>query len=67
MSNPRTALIVVDVQNDFLPSGSLAVPDGDAIKPVISQLLDPESYQWDIVIASQVRHYTVGADNRTGT
>lgn len=25
------ALIIVDVQNDFLPGGALAVPDGDAV------------------------------------
>jgi len=28
---PGDALIVVDVQNDFLPGGSLAVPEGDAV------------------------------------
>lgn len=30
---PRSgdALIIVDLQNDFLPGGSLAVPDGDAV------------------------------------
>ncbi|KPK37772.1 MAG: hypothetical protein AMJ69_10410 [Gammaproteobacteria bacterium SG8_47] len=28
---PGDALIVVDVQNDFLPGGSLAVPDGNAV------------------------------------
>lgn len=28
---PGCALIVVDVQNDFLPGGSLAVPEGDAV------------------------------------
>ncbi len=27
----RDALILVDVQNDFLPGGSLAVPDGNAV------------------------------------
>ena len=27
----RTALLAVDVQGDFLPGGSLAVPDGDAV------------------------------------
>lgn len=32
------ALLVVDVQNDFLPGGALAVPDGDRIIPVINQL-----------------------------
>jgi nicotinamidase/pyrazinamidase len=31
-------LLVVDVQNDFCPGGSLAVPDGDAIVPVINRL-----------------------------
>ena len=30
------ALIIVDVQSDFLPGGSLGVPDGDAIVPVIN-------------------------------
>jgi nicotinamidase/pyrazinamidase len=30
------ALIVVDVQNDFLPGGNLAVLDGDAVVPVLN-------------------------------
>lgn len=33
------ALIVVDVQNDFLPGGALAVNDGDAVIPVINEYL----------------------------
>jgi nicotinamidase/pyrazinamidase len=33
------ALIVVDVQRDFCPGGALAVPDGDAVVPVINRLL----------------------------
>ncbi|WP_172121720.1 MULTISPECIES: bifunctional nicotinamidase/pyrazinamidase [unclassified Devosia] len=35
---PHDVLIVVDVQNDFLPGGSLAVPGGDEIVPLINQL-----------------------------
>lgn len=35
----KTALIIVDVQYDFLPGGALAIPDGDAIIPIISDLL----------------------------
>jgi nicotinamidase/pyrazinamidase len=31
-------LIIVDVQNDFLPGGALAVPDGDAVIAPINQL-----------------------------
>ncbi len=33
------ALIVVDVQNDFLPGGALAVNDGDAVIPVINECI----------------------------
>lgn len=32
------ALLVIDVQNDFCPGGSLAVPEGDAIIPAINDL-----------------------------
>jgi len=31
-------LVVVDVQNGFMPGGSLPVPDGDAVVPVINRL-----------------------------
>lgn len=34
------ALIVVDFQNDFCPGGTLAVPQGDEILPVIQGLID---------------------------
>jgi len=34
------ALIIVDVQNDFLPGGSLAVPDGDAVIPPLNLYID---------------------------
>ncbi len=34
------ALIIVDVQNDFLPGGSLAVTDGDAVIPVLNSYID---------------------------
>jgi nicotinamidase/pyrazinamidase len=36
--NPSDLLLVVDIQNDFLPGGALAVPDGDAVIPVINRL-----------------------------
>jgi nicotinamidase/pyrazinamidase len=35
----RDCLVVVDVQNDFCPGGALAVPDGDAVVPVINRLM----------------------------
>lgn len=32
------ALLIVDLQNDFLPGGALAVPQGDQIIPLINEL-----------------------------
>ena len=34
----NAALLVIDVQNDFCSGGALAVPDGDAIVPLINRL-----------------------------
>ncbi|MBT8399352.1 MAG: isochorismatase family protein [Rhodothermia bacterium] len=36
---PYDALVVVDLQKDFLPGGSLAVPDGDRVVPVVNDLI----------------------------
>jgi nicotinamidase/pyrazinamidase len=38
MDTTATALLVIDVQNDFCPGGALAVPEGDAIIPLINAL-----------------------------
>jgi nicotinamidase/pyrazinamidase len=40
LADASTALIVIDVQNDFCPGGSLAVPDGDQVVPVANRLLE---------------------------
>jgi len=37
LPGPGDALVLVDVQNDFLPGGSLAVPEGDAVIPVLNR------------------------------
>ena len=38
MSREETALVAVDVQGDFLPGGSLGVPGGDAVIPVLERV-----------------------------
>jgi nicotinamidase/pyrazinamidase len=38
--NERAALLVVDPQNDFCPGGSLAVPGGDLIIPVVNRYIE---------------------------
>lgn len=35
---PEGCLVIVDVQNDFIPGGALAVPRGDEVVPVINRL-----------------------------
>jgi len=35
--DPHDALLLVDVQRDFLPGGSLAVAEGDAVVPVLNR------------------------------
>lgn len=36
----RPALLVVDMQNDFCPGGSLGVPEGDRIIPRVNRTID---------------------------
>ena len=38
--DPRAALIVIDVQNDFCPGGALAVAEGDAVIAPINALAE---------------------------
>lgn len=45
------ALLIVDVQNDFLPGGALGVPDGDRVIPVLN----------DVIARFQRRHLPVVA------
>ncbi|PVG03684.1 Isochorismatase hydrolase [Serendipita vermifera] len=53
----KRALLLVDIQNDFLPpDGSLAVKDGDAILPLVYKLLDEHEGQFDLIVASLVYH-----------
>jgi nicotinamidase/pyrazinamidase len=35
----KKALLIVDVQNDFCPGGTLAVPRGDAVVPVLNKYI----------------------------
>lgn len=46
------ALILVDIQNDFLPGGALAVPAADQVVPVANRLLERFSF----VVATQDWH-----------
>lgn len=47
------ALILVDVQNDFMPGGPLEVKDGDKIIPIIQKLIQ---YPFDAIVATKDWH-----------
>lgn len=49
---PTDALLIVDIQNDFLPGGALAVPGGDAVIPTINRV----ALQFDKIVLTQDWH-----------
>jgi len=49
------ALIIVDVQYDFLPGGNLAVAEGEAIIPVVIDLIDSGD-KYGLIVATQDWH-----------
>lgn len=49
----KRALIVVDIQYDFLPGGALAVRDGDKVIPVANAMLKKD---FDVRVATQDWH-----------
>ncbi|WP_034920025.1 bifunctional nicotinamidase/pyrazinamidase [Gillisia sp. CAL575] len=59
------ALVIIDLQNDFIPGGSLAVHGGDEIVPIINEL----QHKFDLVIATQDWHpldHSSFAENHSG-
>jgi len=48
------ALLLIDIQNGFCPSGNLPVADGDKIVPIANALIENGGY--DLIVASQDWH-----------
>lgn len=46
------ALLLIDIQNDFIPGGALAVKEGDEIVPIVNRL----QKQFSLIIATQDWH-----------
>lgn len=46
-------LLLVDLQNDFLPGGALPVPKGDEIIPLIQEIV---SWPFDLIVATKDWH-----------
>ena len=46
------ALLLIDIQNDFLPGGALAVPGGDEVIPIVNALMP----RFEMIVATQDWH-----------
>lgn len=60
------ALIVVDVQNDFCPGGTLAVPEGDRVVPVLNEYMERATRAGVRVYASRDWHPAATAHFASG-
>ena len=52
MKNSHTALLMIDIQNDFCPGGALAVSDGDGVVDVVNAIQD----DYPILVLTQDWH-----------
>ncbi|KAL6047719.1 Nicotinamidase [Balamuthia mandrillaris] len=52
----KSALVIVDVQNDFCEGGSLAVPHASEIIPVVSSLRQRRGSLFDVLVVSKDWH-----------
>lgn len=56
---PKTALLIVDVQNDFCPGGALPAKDGNLVGERIAQLVLSE-HNYDLVLTTRDWHIDPG-------
>lgn len=52
----KRALVLVDIQNDFLEGGSLAVPNGNEVIPIALKLIREHNGFFDTIIATKDWH-----------
>jgi nicotinamidase/pyrazinamidase len=52
----KSALLIIDVQNDFCPGGALAVPDGDRVVPLLNRYVEKTLAAGGTVCASRDWH-----------
>src|SRR5438309_1438066 len=59
----KRALILVDVQNDFMPGGALPVAEGDQIVPIVNRIQEGS----DLIVATPDWHPTIASSTRSLT
>ena len=53
---PGDALLVADVQNDFLPGGALGVPHGDEVVPVLLRYMGSFESKKNLIVVTRDWH-----------
>lgn len=56
MSNLKTALLLVDIQNDFFEDGALPVSDASKILPVVNREIEVAEKNHELIIAGRDWH-----------
>jgi nicotinamidase/pyrazinamidase len=56
VASPKRAFVIVDVQNDFCPGGSLAVPGGDEVAREITRWIAEHRSRYELVVATMDWH-----------
>lgn len=52
----KKAVVLIDIQNDFLDGGALPVPFGDEVIPIANKLISMKPAKFDYAVASQDWH-----------
>lgn len=61
MTEPRRALVIVDIQNDFCEGGSLGVPGGADVAAAISEYAAAHAGDYFLVVATRDWHVDPGS------
>ena len=56
MTHRNKALICIDIQTDFCPDGALGVTEGDAIIPLVNQMISAAKADGDAIVLTQDWH-----------
>ena len=57
----KTALIIVDVQYDFIEGGSLAVAGGNKVAENLAAYIEDHSSEYDVIVTTQDWHINPGS------
>ncbi|MEI6352402.1 MAG: bifunctional nicotinamidase/pyrazinamidase [Candidatus Nomurabacteria bacterium] len=55
-NNFKSAFLPIDIEEDFLPTGSMKVPNGDKVIPIVNKVLNQKGKLFDLAVATKDWH-----------